>query len=253
MTTGLLPTERRAVHDAVTTACAGLVIAGVMSAVLAGAHPTSTTTVWIAAVVGPLPALLATVVLLCRRPRSSTPADRVTLGRAVLASGCAAITVMVVVGAAPARTWWLLCLVVPTLLLDRVDGIVARRTGTVTPAGASLDMEVDAVVLLVISVAVASDVGRWVLLIGAMRYLYVIAAWARPELRGTLPRSTFRVAAAALQGVALAVAIAPVVPVTLAHAVLLLALGMLVASFVSEIFTKERLCSSRAVTRTRVI
>ena len=91
--------------------------------------------------------------------------------------------------AVPARTWWLVALIVPTLLLDAVDGPVARRTGTVTEAGGRLDMQVDAGVLVVLSVAAAPVVGIWVVLIGALRYVFVAASWLRPSLRRPLPRS----------------------------------------------------------------
>ena len=57
------------------------------------------------------------------------------------------------------------------LALDAVDGRVARRTGTVSALGGRFDMEVDAFLILVLSVQVARDHGLWVLVIGAARYL----------------------------------------------------------------------------------
>ena len=45
------------------------------------------------------------------------------------------------------------------LALDAVDGQVARRTGTVSALGARFDMEVDAFLILVLSVYVAPAVG----------------------------------------------------------------------------------------------
>jgi hypothetical protein len=74
-----------------------------------------------------------------------------------------------------------------------------------------------------------------VLLIGAMRYLYVAASWARPILRSPLPRSRFRRAVAGIQGAVLAAALAPVVPVGAARVAALVALMLLVASFASQI------------------
>ena len=53
------------------------------------------------------------------------------------------------------------------LLLDWVDGQVARRTHTESAFGARFDMEVDAFLILVLSVYVASTTGWWVLIIGA--------------------------------------------------------------------------------------
>lgn len=231
---------QRAPDDAAATALAGLLAAGATAAVLGHAYPASGTTALVAAAVGSLPAMLSALAVSRRRSGISTPADRVTLTRAVLASGCAAIATMVLAGAVPARTWWLLALTLPTLFLDAVDGLVARRTGTVTAAGAHLDMQVDAGVLVVLSVAVAPVIGWWVLLIGALRYLFVAASWLRPSLRMLLPRSRFRRAVAGLQGVVLAVAIAPVMPVGVARVALLLALGLLLGSFGSQVFLLER-------------
>ncbi|NED04634.1 CDP-alcohol phosphatidyltransferase family protein, partial [Streptomyces sp. SID6648] len=76
------------------------------------------------------------------------------------------------------------------LVLDGVDGRVARRTGTCTPLGARFDMEVDAFLILVLSVYVSTDLGPWVLLIGAMRYVFVAAARVWPWLTAPLPPST---------------------------------------------------------------
>ena len=91
------------------------------------------------------------------------PADLVTLGRALMACAVAALTVELLLGhpVTPA----LLALTVPALALDAVDGRVARRTGTVTAFGGRFDGEVDAFLILVLSVAAAPD-GR---VVGARR------------------------------------------------------------------------------------
>ncbi len=180
-----------------------------------------------------------------RRPSFSGPADRVTLLRAVLAGGCATLIVLALWGSVPLRSWWLIVLAVPALLLDAVDGLVARRTGTASADGARLDMETDAILLLVLSVPAALTVGWWAALIGLMRYLFVAASWWRPALRAPLEFSQFRRVTAALQGAALAVALAPFVPVALATAVLAAALALLGASFGRDIVHLER-ASSRA-------
>jgi phosphatidylglycerophosphate synthase len=235
-----MTSRQRPGRDAATTLVAGVLVA-VAAAVGSGhAYPAEPATVGMAVLVGWAPAVLSAVALLRRRPRSSTPADWVTLTRAVLASGCAAITVMVLVGPVPARTWTLLALTAPALLLDAVDGPVARRTASTSAVGARLDMEVDAGLLVVLSLAAAPVVGGWVVLIGAMRYLLVAASWVRPVLRTALPRSSFRRIVAGLQGAVLAVVIAPFVPVTVATVLALLALGLLVVSFSSEIAMMEQ-------------
>jgi phosphatidylglycerophosphate synthase len=192
------------------------------------------------AVAGVAPAALAAALVLRRRPTCTTAADRVTLARAVLACGCAAMTALVLLGDAGAREGWLFALSVPTLLLDAVDGPVARRPGTASAAGARLDMEADAAILLVLSLAVAAEFGWWVVLIGAMRYLYGAAARVRPRLSTPLPRSRFRVVVAALQGGVLAGALAPFVPMPLAAAAVVVALALLAVSFGSQAVLAER-------------
>jgi phosphatidylglycerophosphate synthase len=236
----LMASPPRALPEVTVTAWSGLLVAVTAAVATSRAHPTSGTALLLAAVAGSLPAALCAVAVSRRRPRTATPADRVTMTRAVLASGCAAVAVLALVDAVPARTWWLVALIVPTLLLDAVDGTVARRTGTVTEAGGLLDMQVDAGVLVVLSVAAAPVVGIWVLLIGALRYVFVAASWLRPSLRRSLPRSPFRRVVAGLQGAVLTFALAPVVPVGVASVVLLLALGLLVASFAHQIVLQER-------------
>ena len=62
-----------------------------------------------------------------------------TLTRASLACGVGALV------AACAAGRLLVALAAVALVLDAVDGRVARRTGTVSPFGARFDMEVDAV------------------------------------------------------------------------------------------------------------
>jgi phosphatidylglycerophosphate synthase len=234
-----MTSRQRPGRDAATTLVAGLLAAGAAAVGSGHAYGAVPATVAVATVVGWSPAVLSAVALLRRRPRSSTPADWVTLTRAVLASACAAITVMVLVGPVPARTWTLLALTAPALLLDAIDGPVARRTASTSADGARLDMEVDAGLLVVLSLAASPVVGGWVVLIGAMRYLLVAASWVRPALRTPLPRSSFRRVVAGVQGVALAVVIAPFVPVTVATVVALVALGLLVVSFSSEIAMME--------------
>lgn len=144
------------------------------------------------------------------------PADRVTLARATLVGGVTALAVGP--GGPP-----LVALAAVTLVLDRVDGEVARRTGTASPLGARFDLEVDAFLLLVLS----ATVGGWVIAIGAMRYAYVAAGWVLPWLPGPLPPRYWRKVVAAIQGIALVVVLAGLLPA----AVLAGPLVLLVESF----------------------
>lgn len=192
-----------------------------------------------AALTGVAVVAAAAFTVISRERRWSGPADRVTLARTVLIGGCATMAVMIVAGTLAARPWWLLALAVPALALDGVDGFVARRTGTSSAAGARLDMEMDAALLLVLSVVAVGSLGWWVLAVGGMRYAFVLAARFRPALRGTLEFSQFRRVVAALQGVALVVGLAPAVPLAAGRAVVAVALTLLVVSFARDIRTLE--------------
>jgi phosphatidylglycerophosphate synthase len=157
------------------------------------------------------------------------PADWVTMARATLVGGVAALTVDSLDGTAPVEV--LVALAIVALVLDGADGQVARRTGTATALGARFDMEVDAFLALVLSVYVARSMGGWVLTIGVMRYAFVAAVWVLPWMRGLLPPRFWRKVVAATQGIVLVVAAAGVLPRPLVVAALMATLAMLVESF----------------------
>jgi phosphatidylglycerophosphate synthase len=157
------------------------------------------------------------------------PADRVTLTRATLVGGVAALTVDAFDRQVPVGT--LVALASVALVLDAVDGQVARGTGTVSALGARFDMEIDAFLILVLSVYVAGSTGGWVLLLGAMRYAFVAAGWILPWMRGALPPRYWRKVVAATQGVVLVLAAADILPRSLMAAALAASLALLVESF----------------------
>lgn len=161
--------------------------------------------------------------------RSFGAANRVTLGRATLVGGVTALVADSFESTPPVSL--LVGLTAVALILDGVDGKVARRTGTSTALGARFDMEVDAFLILVLSVYVSTILGPWVLLIGGMRYAFVAAARVLPWLNAPLPPSTGRKTVAALQGVCLLLAGAGLLPLVANFGVVLLALGLLVWSF----------------------
>ncbi|MGY1592880.1 CDP-alcohol phosphatidyltransferase family protein [Geodermatophilus sp. SYSU D00708] len=167
-----------------------------------------------------------------RRAGTATlgPADLVTLARAVLVGGAAALVTDGLRDGDVARAALVLVSSV-ALALDAVDGRVARRSGTTSALGARFDMEVDSVLVLVLSVVVATVLGPWVLLIGAMRYAFVAASWAAPWLRAPLPTRHSAKAVAALQGVVLVTAAADVLPRPVAAALVGVALALLIWSF----------------------
>ena len=107
----------------------------------------------------------------------------------------------------------LVALAVVALVLDAVDGWVARRTGTTSPLGARFDMEVDAFLILVLSVYVAPSTGA----VGARDRRDALRVRRRPAgcCRGCAapppPRYWCKVVAA-IQGIVLTVAAADVLP-----------------------------------------
>lgn len=161
------------------------------------------------------------------------PANRVTLARATLVGGVTALVADSF--ASPPPVTVLVALTTVALILDAVDGKVARRTGTASPLGARFDMEVDAFLILVLSIHVAMSLGPWVLLIGTMRYAFVAAARVLPWLNGALPPSTARKTVAALQGILLLVVGAGILPRLLAFAAVASALALLSWSFGRDI------------------
>ena len=130
----------------------------------------------------------------------------------------------------------LVTLTVVALVLDAVDGWVARRTGTASPLGAHFDGEVDAFLILVLSVYVARSAGAWVLAIGAARYAFLAAGWLLPWMREPLPPRYWRKVVAATQGIVLAIAAADVLPLALTQAALVVALALLAESFGRDVW-----------------
>ena len=156
------------------------------------------------------------------------PASWVTLARATLAVGVAALAADSFTHGTPVAL--LVTLAAVALALDAADGWVARRTGTATALGARFDGEVDAFLILALSVYVAPAYGAWLLAIGAARYLFLLAEWLLPWMHAPLPPRRWRRLVAATQGVVLTVAAAEVLPQTLTQTLLVAALALLAAS-----------------------
>jgi phosphatidylglycerophosphate synthase len=161
------------------------------------------------------------------------PANAVTLARATLVGGVTALVADVAGRHTPVAV--LVVLASVALVLDGVDGIVARRTGTTSPFGARFDGEVDAFLILVLSVFVALHLGWWVLAIGAFRYAFVAAGWHFTWLQGDLPVRYSRKTVAAVQGVVLVIAASGLLPGLFSGALVAAALTSLVWSFGRDI------------------
>jgi phosphatidylglycerophosphate synthase len=157
------------------------------------------------------------------------PASWLTLARATLAVGVAALTADSFARDTPLAL--LVTLAAVALALDLVDGWLARRTGTASALGARFDGEVDAFLILALSVYVAPAAGAWVLVIGAARYLFLAGEWLLPWMRAPLPERRWRKLVTAAQGIVLTVAAAEILPPAPTQALLVAALALLAASF----------------------
>ncbi|MCP5420321.1 MAG: CDP-alcohol phosphatidyltransferase family protein [Gammaproteobacteria bacterium] len=163
--------------------------------------------------------------------RHFSPANRVTLARAALVA-----LLMGFIGH-PQQTfqagWVLIGLATTTLLLDGLDGWLARFTRTVSDFGARFDMETDALLIAVLAILLwqMQKAGWWVLGSGALRYLFVGAACVWPWLRRPLPYSRRRQTVCVLQTVLLIVGLSPVVSADWATGLAGLGLASLIASF----------------------
>lgn len=180
------------------------------------------------------------------------PANRVTLARAVLVCGVAALVAYAaragLHGTAPSSGVGLLVgLSSLVLLLDWVDGFVARRTGTVSGFGARFDLEVDAFLILVLSLHAAAELGWWIVAIGLSRYVLLVAQRVSPWLRRGLPPSRWRKAVAVYQGLALTAGAAHVLPASVVIGVIVAGMGGLALSFATEVWALWQLRPSPPV------
>ncbi|HEY1569568.1 MAG TPA: hypothetical protein VGF68_21230 [Solirubrobacteraceae bacterium] len=167
------------------------------------------------------------------RTERLTPADWVTLVRATLTVGVAALIADSFAHHVPAAL--LVVLAALALALDAVDGWVARRTRSAT-LGAHFDAEVDAFLIFILSVYVVRFTGAWVLAIGVARYAFLAAGWPLAWMRADLPPRFWRKTVAAVQGVVLAVAAAQVLSPTVNRIVLAVALALLAESFGRDVW-----------------
>lgn len=108
--------------------------------------------------------------------------------------------------------------VVVALILDGIDGWLARRGRVASAFGARFDMEADALLVLGLALAVLASgrAGPWVLIAGALRYVFLLSAVIWPALAAPLPPSFRRKAICVAIGVALVVGLVPAVPATTA-------------------------------------
>ena len=181
-------------------------------------------------------ALLAALIVR-HLPRDLPPpglgaANQITLLRATLVIPIAALVLQAAPHEATAL-WWIAGVAAAAIALDGLDGLMARRNRQETRFGARFDMELDAFLMLVLAVLVwrTGRTDAWILLIGALRYVFVAAGWIWPVLTAALPPSFRRKTVCVVQGVALLACLLPVLPVEHAPPVAAAALALLVWSF----------------------
>ena len=164
-------------------------------------------------------------------------ANRVTLARASLVITLVSLAPFLTNSLTGNSLWLYVSLCLIALILDGVDGKVARATGTETTFGARFDMELDALFILGLCVAVFAleRAGIWVLALGLMRYGFLAAGTVWPFINSTLPDSLRRKTVCVWQLVTLMVALLPVTPAGLAFWSLLLALVLLCYSFGTDV------------------
>lgn len=157
--------------------------------------------------------------------------NRVTLARAVLVAVLAGVLALPEI--VQRHGGVLTALAVAALILDGLDGWMARLLDGATRFGARFDMEVDALLTLVLSFAVllAGHAGVWVLAIGMMRYAFVVAGLMLPWMRRELPASLWRKSVCVAQGIVLAAALLPWPSAALLQSALALSLAGLIHSF----------------------
>jgi phosphatidylglycerophosphate synthase len=171
-------------------------------------------------------------------------ANQATLLRSGLV--CLIGSTLLASGQTPIVGWHLLGLIALALALDAVDGFLARKFNLASAFGARFDMEIDALLLFILSLLVwrTGQAGAWVLAIGLMRYVFVAASWFFRPLAAPLRPSLRRKTVCALQGVALLTCLLPPLDQTGASAVAAAALIALSASFVIDIKALLELPSS---------
>jgi phosphatidylglycerophosphate synthase len=161
-------------------------------------------------------------------------ANQVTLARAVLLA-----LLLALVGESTMTSTAVVIVVLASLaiVLDSIDGRLARRYGTASAFGARFDMEVDALLVLLLALLAwqFGKAGAWVLLSGLLRYGFVIFSLAVPCLRQSLPLSRRRQTVCVIQLIGLTLALAPFIRPPVSSGLAAVALLMLVVSFLLDV------------------
>ena len=162
-------------------------------------------------------------------PRRFGVANAVTTVRAVWVALAAAV------GTFPAGSadWFVVGAAILVTVLDGVDGWLARKRGETSAFGARFDMEVDALLIMVLSALAWAwgKAGAWVILSGLLRYLFVAAGWIWPWMSRPLEPKRRRQTVCVIQIVALIVVVSPIATPPFSTLAAAVALAVLVWSF----------------------
>lgn len=162
----------------------------------------------------------------------------VTYFRAMLVALLAAPVVTAgSVMAMPAVAWTVTVLAAAGLTLDGLDGWLARRSDLVSRFGARFDVEIDALLALILALLAwqAGKAGAWVLLLGLFRYGFVGAGIAWPWLAAELPERWRRKLICVVQLVCLTALQAPVLVPPVSEVVAAVVLVLLVWTFAVDV------------------
>jgi hypothetical protein len=160
-----------------------------------------------------------------------TPAGRMTLARAVLVGGVAALVVETT-DPRPDPVMAIVALAAATLVLTAVGARVARPADEFDTRFAA---EVGAFFVLVLSAFASTSLGVWVMAIGLAHYVFAGAGRVAPWLRAPLPPNRARAAVWTVQGTVLTAVATGLLPGPVAVVVTGLALVALVGSFAQDV------------------
>jgi phosphatidylglycerophosphate synthase len=164
------------------------------------------------------------------QPHRFGPANRVTMGRSILVGFVAAFL------GSPGTTeqaTWASSVAFIALLLDGLDGSIARRTSSQSSYGAQFDMELDSLMMLILcGLAWTWDrAGMWVLFCGLARYGWMATALLTPWFRRPLNDSFRRKTACVIGVLGLIGAIGPWTSTTAPTMLAIIATATLAVSF----------------------
>lgn len=227
---------RRLLRDAAVHWLAGLaLLAGSLAALYPAIGVSAPGYAWAAAAYLATGAMIAVFLPQHAPHRTFGLANRLTLTRGLIAAFLAGFV------AQPALIdetgWLLIAAALVSLILDGLDGFAARRTGLSSAFGARFDMETDSLLILILSVLAWSTgkIGAWILLAGALRYLFLAAGLVLPWLRTALPSSKRRQTVCVVQVVALFLLLVPFLPAWGANVIGAAAVASLLWSFAIDV------------------